>query len=351
MQPGKDSFISPQAVIEQPDRVTIGDRVQIKPGVVLRPQDGFIQIGNDVVINHYSVIHGRGGVEIGDWTIIAPHCGIYAERHNIASFDRPIALQGSTAKGITLTGDNLLDGGCQIMDGVTLGKGTVVDAGAIVTHSFPMAVVVAGNPARIVKNRCPPNEWDFNKVERCSHAGMPDQYWPYVKQRVETCRSHLTAGDRVLDLACGEGYMTGRLREHCGKIIGVDYSEDAVRRASEMYPGIEFRFMEASSLAFDDSDFDKVICCELIEHVTRPKARRVIAEILRVLKPGGHLLGSTPSRSEGQPASSTYSHICEYTEAELRELLTPFEHVTVSGAFFTARKPVAATCPEKGDER
>ena len=72
MQIGRNSFISPQAIIEQPENITVGDNVQIKAGVVLRPETGCIAIGSNVVINHYTVIHAKGGVEIGDWSVIAP---------------------------------------------------------------------------------------------------------------------------------------------------------------------------------------------------------------------------------------------------------------------------------------
>ena len=99
---GKNSFVSPYAIIEQPENIFIGDNVQIKPGVVLRPETGQITIGNNVVINHYTVIHAKGGVEIGDWCVIAPHCGIYAQNHLHDSFDIPITKQPNIGIGITL---------------------------------------------------------------------------------------------------------------------------------------------------------------------------------------------------------------------------------------------------------
>jgi carbonic anhydrase/acetyltransferase-like protein (isoleucine patch superfamily) len=76
MQIGRNSFISPQAILEQPENITVGDNVQIEAGVVLRPETGFIAIGNHVVINHYTVIHAKGGVEI--WR----HC-LFAQNHSL----------------------------------------------------------------------------------------------------------------------------------------------------------------------------------------------------------------------------------------------------------------------------
>ena len=52
MHIGNNSTISPDVVLEQPEKIYIGDNVQIKKGVVLRPETGFIYIGNNVVIKN-----------------------------------------------------------------------------------------------------------------------------------------------------------------------------------------------------------------------------------------------------------------------------------------------------------
>jgi len=93
---GKDSLISSQAIIEQPENIYVGNNVQIKPGVVLRPETGFIFIGNNVISNRYTVIHARGGVEIGNWTRIGPHCGINAQRRDKQLLSLCLFLQGGT---------------------------------------------------------------------------------------------------------------------------------------------------------------------------------------------------------------------------------------------------------------
>ena len=114
----------------------------------------------------------------------------------------------------------------------------------------------------------------------------------------------LSAGDRVLDLGCGEGrhvhglYMIGGL-----EIDGIDLDAEALEKAevglSSLPPprgsddGVaRFAQGDATALMFEDNTFDAVICSEVLEHL--PDYHAAIAEIRRVLKPGGGLCISVP---------------------------------------------------------
>jgi acetyltransferase-like isoleucine patch superfamily enzyme len=338
MHIGQNSFISPQAIIEQPENISVGDNVQIKAGVVLRPETGFIAIGNNVVIDHYTVIQAKGGVEIGDWSVISPHCSLFAKNNSCDSFDMPLTEQPCSGQGITLMGDNWLGPGAIILDGVTLGKGTVVAAGAVVTESFPMAKVVGGNPATIIKDRAPQGNWDFHKVERCSVTATPEEFWPYINQRAAFGAKYLQPTDIVLDIGAGEGYLTNIFRDKCRHIVGIDYSKEAVHLAKQQY-NLDCHHMVCTNLQFEPESFDKVTCFELLEHITRLQAKKTLAEIHRVLKEGGMLIGSTPIRAlHDESTPGTYSHIHENNEPELRKLFQYFKQVMIEGIFFIAQK-------------
>ena len=142
-------------------------------------------------------------------------------------------------------------------------------------------------------------------------------------------------------MGCGEGFITDMIAKRCKRIIGLDYSENAVNSAKNTSPTLEYVHMSAADLSFDDGTFDKVTCLELIEHVTILQARRVIDEIFRVLKPGGWIIGSTPLRMTEVSSPSCYSHIHEYSEQELSDLLKRFQHVNIiDGNYFIGRKPL-----------
>jgi len=115
------------------------------------PHSG-IKIGRDSLIGEYTVIRGQGGVRIGNRVYTSPFTQIIAVNHVFDDPNRPFVEQGITAKGILIEDDVWIGASAIITDGVRVGKGAIIAAGAVVTADVPPHTVVAGVPARIIRD-------------------------------------------------------------------------------------------------------------------------------------------------------------------------------------------------------
>ena len=146
----------------------------------------------------------------------------------------------------------------------------------------------------------------------------------------------VTAGKTVLDLACGTGYGVQRLeRASAGKIIGVDYSREAVRYARAHFGNGRAGFIIGDGLrcGLRDDAFDLIICLQTVEHV--PDAELFLTEMTRVLKDDGTILISTPNKvfysPDAEKPLNPY-HVVEFTLETLQQLLSNhFAHFEVFG--------------------
>jgi acetyltransferase-like isoleucine patch superfamily enzyme len=112
---------------------------------------GHVEIGAHSTVNSYACISGR--VKCGDGVRIASHVTIVGFTHNFDDTTRPIWRQGVSEEGITIEDDVWIGANAVILDGVTVGEGSVIAAGAVVSKDVPPMSVVAGVPARVVRKR------------------------------------------------------------------------------------------------------------------------------------------------------------------------------------------------------
>ena len=133
--------------------IKIGSNCKIHDYAMLLTYGGNINIGDHCTVNPFSVIYGHGGVQIGNGVRIAAHVVIISASHNYNDRDTFIYLQGTTHLGIKIGDDVWIGTGARILDGITIGKGAVIGAAAVVTKDVPEYVVVAGVPAEIIKRR------------------------------------------------------------------------------------------------------------------------------------------------------------------------------------------------------
>ena len=114
---------------------------------------GFVKINNQTIIGENCIIHGPGGITIGNNVLISDGVMLNAGTHVYSNKDKNILSQGITTKGIQIGDDCWLGAGALITDGVTIGKGSVIEAGSVVRESVPEYSIVSGVPARIVGRR------------------------------------------------------------------------------------------------------------------------------------------------------------------------------------------------------
>lgn len=135
-------------------RLDLGARNQIMHGVHFETgYKGSIRLGNDCFVGAYAILNGHGGIEIGDNVLIAGQCHIIAGNHRFEDPDRPINTQGIDSRGIVIEDDVWLGAGVKVLDGVRIGRGSVVSAGAVVTRNVAPLSIMAGVPARFLRQR------------------------------------------------------------------------------------------------------------------------------------------------------------------------------------------------------
>jgi SAM-dependent methyltransferase len=133
---------------------------------------------------------------------------------------------------------------------------------------------------------------------------------------------------QILDVACGNGYGSSLLAR-CGTLSGLDKDHDAVTVARRRVPAAKFTEAVLPALPYGDGSFDAVVTFETLEHVAQDA--EYVAELARVLRPGGLLLLSTPNAAVSSPSGSISNpwHVREYTLDQLRALLGGFINLDI----------------------
>jgi ubiquinone/menaquinone biosynthesis C-methylase UbiE len=238
-------------------------------------------------------------------------------------------------------GDNWIGGHSVICDDVTLGKGVIIGANATVTKSIPMASIAVGSPAKVIKKRYS-GAWEFQKVERAASEGMPSEFQEHVAKRGQIIRDLIDTEDYILDVGCGEGIISSIIAEKSSNIVGCDYAIEALNKARKQYLTIKFVYSNSTNLRFEDGTFSKVIFSDIAEHLLPIQFIKSLNEIKRVLIKGGTLILATPLTG-GRKNTSTYAHIYEYSEEEIKDILISIfssyvELINKEFGIFIARK-------------
>lgn len=140
--------------------LNFGDNVTISRGVMIRPSSYYggdygigLTMGEHSSIGPYGYVGCSGKITIGKNVMFGPKCCLFAENHVFSDTERSIKSQGVQQKGITIEDDCWIGSNVTILDGVTIGKGSVIGAGTLVIKDVPAGSVVVDKRKKTVRKR------------------------------------------------------------------------------------------------------------------------------------------------------------------------------------------------------
>ena len=136
------------------NRIYIKDGVVLYQGVNIRALNATdIYIGERTLISNDVCIIGEGNIKIGKDCFIGDNSGIFTSHHIFSDINMNTMYNCVNKKGIVIEDDCWLGHGVTVLNGVTIGKGSVISPNSVVTKDIPPYSDVAGIPAKVIKSR------------------------------------------------------------------------------------------------------------------------------------------------------------------------------------------------------
>ena len=141
--------------------------------------------------------------------------------------------------------------------------------------------------------------WDSSSSLYALRSALNPARFPYLRRTMTDTLGIDPRGSAILDVGCGGGLLAEEFASLGAHVTGVDPSSASLRtaRAHALQSGLSIEYVEGlgEALPFGDGSFDVVYCCDVLEHVN--DVGQTVAEIARVLKPGGAFLFDTINRT------------------------------------------------------
>lgn len=141
-------------LVFHPENVALGRNVYVGHQAILKGYHrNLLAIGDESWIGQQCFLHSAGGLAIGRRVGVGPGVRILTSAHREAGRDVPILFSPLELAPVSVEDDADLGVGATLLPGVTVGRGAQVGAGAVVTEDVPPYTVVAGVPARRLRER------------------------------------------------------------------------------------------------------------------------------------------------------------------------------------------------------
>jgi trans-aconitate methyltransferase len=135
------------------------------------------------------------------------------------------------------------------------------------------------------------SKWEESELAQQAKwdAGLYDDKHSFVYKMAEGLLELLAAqpGEKILDIGCGTGHLTGKIASAGALVTGVDRSPDMIRQAREAYPALQFEVANAIKIPLQ-GPFDAIFSNATLHWIKEPEM--VIAEVSRLLRPGGRFV-------------------------------------------------------------
>lgn len=151
---GENMIIENGVLIFHPENITIGNNVYIGHNTILK---GYYKnemiIGDNTWIGQGCFFHSAGGIRIGQAVGIGPMVKILTSAHKDVEISRPVMFNELEFKEVVLEDGCDIGVGAVLLPGITIGEGSIIGAGSVVTKDIPPYHVAAGVPAGIMRKR------------------------------------------------------------------------------------------------------------------------------------------------------------------------------------------------------
>jgi acetyltransferase-like isoleucine patch superfamily enzyme len=152
---GRNVVFERGVLVFHPENIEIGDNVYVGHNAMLKGYyKNLMRIGTNTWIGQNCFFHSGGGITIGDLVGIGPGVQILTLAHKFDDdLETPIIQREQAYKPVVIENNCDIGVGSILLPGVTIGTGSMIGAGSVVTHDVEPSSVVAGNPAHLIRKR------------------------------------------------------------------------------------------------------------------------------------------------------------------------------------------------------